>query len=123
MKRILSILVCVCIFPSLAFGDVAGGLYFENIPFNSRNYIVERQSHLAYLIPSLLCSGISYWLWLESDKPKNKENETGIRIISGSFGFFGLIFFVEALTPKKTLWFPRLGEDGKSIWFEKEIEW
>ena len=123
MKRILSLFVCCCVVTSLAFGDVVGNIYFGNVPVERRNYILEKQSQLGYLVPSLLCSGVSYWLWVESDKPKNEDHRLGIRIISGSFAFVGLLFFGWALTPKKTFWFPKLGEDGKTIWFEKEVEW
>ncbi len=120
MRKLVRKLVCLILslflFVTFSFADF-------NVPLEKQNYLLEKKSRFVYILPSLLACSVSYWLWSESDKPKNEEHRLGIRIMSGSLALVGLIFFGEALTPKKVFLFPKLGEDGKTIWFEKEVVW
>ena len=111
MRKMFCLALALCLFTSLAFGQV---------PLERRNYIVERSSRL-YLLP---ISGIfgygSYFLWVEAEKPANKDHEVAIKVGSGIWGAISLIFFLVAITPTKTYLFPYLEPDG-TIWLQKEI--
>lgn len=114
MKKLICVILSLCLFVSLGFC---------NEPLMRQNFIIEKHSRLGMLIPSGVFGFGSYWLWTESDKPKNKQHQLGIRIMSGSLALVSLLFFGWAITSKKIFLFPKLGEDGKTIWFEKQIEW
>ena len=111
MKKIICLILGLCLFTSLVFATE---------PLLRQNYIVQKQSRIAYVIPGLIFGYGAYQIWVESEREKNKEYRTPLIVTSWITALESLSCFIIAMIPKKTYLFPKLDKDG-TIWFEKNI--
>lgn len=117
MKKIFLLLLCCFLLSTTTFGNAA-----KNVLLERRNYIVEKHSEPLLLLPSGILGFGSYWLWTASEKTEQPYRD-GMKFMSVGLALGSLLFLYYGLVPKKTFLLPKLGEDGKTIWFEKQIKW
>ena len=111
MKKTICLILSLCLFTSLVFATE---------PLLRQNYIVQKESRIAYVIPGLIFGYGAYQIWVESEREKNKEYRTALIVTSWITALGSLSCFIIAMIPKKTYLFPKLDKDG-TIWFEKPI--
>jgi len=111
MKKIICLVLSLCLFSSLVFATE---------PLLRQNFVVEKQSRIAYVIPALVFGFGAYQIWLESEREKNREYRTPLIVTSWITALGSLSCFIIAMIPKRTYLFPKLDKDG-TIWFEKHI--